>query len=155
MALYVGEGSRGKDAACSALPGFQSLPLLPISKLGPSGADYREAGFICSRTLWVSLTNSLRGWEFLPLLQLPQVLSKRSLEALFSHAGTLGCVVYLSPQLFLLVYPHTNVHSPGAPAMPCHESSLPRLRISAPSTCLDECFFFNSLDVRLPYRLIF
>ena len=38
---------------------------------------------------------------------------------------------------------------------PCGESSPPRLPNSAPPTGLDECFFFNSLVVRLPYSLIF
>ena len=38
---------------------------------------------------------------------------------------------------------------------PCRESSLPWLPISAPPTRLDECFFFNSLVVRLPYSLTF
>ena len=36
-------------------------------------------------------------------------------EALFPCAGTLGCVVCLTPQLFLPVYLHTNV---GPPALP-------------------------------------
>ena len=31
----------------------------------------------------------------------------------------------------------------------------PQLPISAPPPCLDECFFFNSLVVGLPYSLIF
>ena len=37
--------------------------------------------------------------------------------------------------------------------LPCHVSSLPWLPVSAPPTCLDECFF-NSLVVRLPYSSI-
>ena len=38
---------------------FQSLPLLPTIKLGPSSADFL-GGWVCvhSRTLWVSSTNS-------------------------------------------------------------------------------------------------
>ena len=43
------------------------------------------------------------------------------------------------------------VHQPP----PCCESSLPQLPISAPPTSTDECFFFNSLVIRLPYSLIF
>ena len=38
---------------------------------------------------------------------------------------------------------------------PCHTSSLLQLPISDPPTSLDECFFFNSLVVGLPYHLIF
>ena len=91
--------------------------------------------------------------------------SVRGFEALFPHAGTLGCVVCLAPQLFLSVYLHTNMGLPGLPAtispalvlqpLPCCESSPPRLPISALPTGMDECFFFNSLVVRLSYSLIF
>ena len=48
-----------------------------------------------------------------------------------------------------------------APASPCPPAAaLPRvlftqLPISVPPTGLDECFFFNSLVVRLPYSSIF
>ena len=34
----------------------------------------------------------------------------------------------------------------------CHKSSTPQLPISAPSTVLDECFFFISLVVGLPVQ---
>ena len=38
---------------------------------------------------------------------------------------------------------------------PCCELSPPQLPVSAPPTSLGECFFFNSLVVRLPYSSIF
>ena len=84
-------------------------------------------------------------------------------EALFPCTGTLGYTVCLAPQLFLLVYPHSNVGPPALPAIPSlgpPATTLPRvlftwLPISAPPTSLDECFFFNSLVVGLPYNLIF
>ena len=38
---------------------------------------------------------------------------------------------------------------------PCRVSSPPQLPISAPPAGLDECFFFISLVVRLPYSSIF
>ena len=37
----------------------------------------------------------------------------------------------------------------------CCKSSMPQLPISASPTILDECFFFNSLVVGLPYSSIF
>ena len=77
--------------------------------------------------------------------------SVRGFEALFPCTGTLGCVVCLAPQLFLLVYPHTNV---GPLGPPCHMSSPPQLPISAPPSSLNECFFFNSFVVEFPYSLI-
>ena len=77
------------------------------------------------------------------------------LKLLLLHAGTLGCAVCLVPQLFLLVYPHTNVGPPIPQSPPCYESSPPRPPISACPTGRHECFFFNSLFVRLPYSSIF
>ena len=51
--------------------GFQSLPLLPTSKLGLSGADSRVGGFVYVVEPCGSLQRPLLwGWEF--LLQLPQ-----------------------------------------------------------------------------------
>ena len=90
-------------------------------------------------------------------------------------------MVCFVPLLFLPVYLCTNVGLYGLPATalwgllaaawpaplhnpppcwvlqppPCLESSLPRLPVSTPPTCLDECFFFISLSVGLPYSLIF
>ena len=40
----------------------------------------------------------------------------RGFEVFFSSAGTLGCAVCLTPQLFLLVYLHANVRPPGLPS---------------------------------------
>ena len=45
--------------------------------------------------------------------------------------------------------------SPLCQPPPCCESPLTWLPISAPPTSLDECFFFNSLVVTLPYSLVF
>ena len=85
--------------------------------------------------------------------------------ALFSHTGNLGCTVCLAPQLFLLVYPHTNVGLSAPPSTalpaqvlqpsPCCESTASWLPISTPPTSLDECFFLYSLVIGLPYSLIF
>ena len=90
-------------------------------------------------------------------------------------------MVCLVPPPFLLVYPCANVGPQGLPATclwgllaaawlapfhnpppcwihqapPCCESSLLRLPDSAPPTNLDECFFFISFVVGLPYSSIF
>ena len=73
----------------------------------------------------------------------PMGVFNQRFEALFPGAGALGCTVCLSPQLLLLVYPHSNVGLPTLPAaaslglpaaasptpvlqlLPCCESSLP------------------------------
>ena len=104
------------------LTGFQSLPLLLTSKLGPSGADSWVSGFVyvlgpCGSLQWPLLW----GWEFFLPLQPPKVFSIRGFEALFPCTGTLGCTVCLAPQFFLPVNRHTNVGPSVLPAaaLPC------------------------------------
>ena len=87
-----------------------------------------SCGSLQSSLLW--------GWEFLPPSQPPQIFTARSFEAVVLHTGTLGCTVYLAPQLFLPAYPHTNVGPPAAtwPAPvfqppPCCVSSPPLLPV--------------------------
>ena len=75
-------------------------------------------------------------------------------EALFPRVGTLGCVVCLVPQLFLLVYLYLNVGPPVLPATTLVQVLSAQLSFSAPPTGLDECFFFISLVVGLPYSSI-
>ena len=94
------------------------------------------------------------------LPQPPRVFSIRG-EALFPHAGALGCVVCFAPPPVLPVYLCVNmglwgllaaawpapfhnspphwVHQP----LPCPESCPPQLPVSAPPTRLDECFFLT------------
>ena len=89
------------------LANFHSLPPLPTNKLGPSGADSQVGGFVYVLGHCASLQQTLLwGWEFLPLPQPLQVFRVRVFEAVFPSTGTLGCVVCLTPQFFLLVYPH-------------------------------------------------
>ena len=90
------------------------------------------------------------------------VFSQR-FEALFPCTKTLSCEVCLAPQLFLLVYLHMNVGlsspqsttSPDPPAAALPRILSAQLPVSTPPAGLDECFFFNSLVVGLPYSLIF
>ena len=136
--------------------GFQSLPPLPTSKLGPSGADSWVGGFVYVLGPCGSLQQTLLGgWEFLPLMQPPQFFTVRGFEALFPHTRTLSCVVCLATQLFLLVYLDMNVGPLALPAEALPGSSPPQLPVFTSPTGLDECFFFNSLIVGLPYSSIF
>ena len=93
-------------------------------------------------------------------------------DALFPHAGDLGCTVCLAPLLFLPAYLCMDVGLQDLPAAawpapfhnlpprwvrqppPCQESSPPWQPISAPPTGVDECFFFISVVVELPYSSI-
>ena len=60
VVLYVGGVREGTVPLSWLLASFQSLPPLPTSKLGPSGAASRVGGCVCvcSRTLWVCPTSS-------------------------------------------------------------------------------------------------
>ena len=82
------------------------------------------------------------------------VFSQR-FEALFPRAGTLDCAVYFTLQFFLPIYLHSNVGLPSPQAAALLRVLSAQLPISAAPTGLDECFFLNSLVVRLPYSLIF
>ena len=180
--LYVGEGPRGSSGACSTLCRISVTPF-STHKLGPSGADSRVGGPVhslgpCGSLQWTLLW----GWEFLLLPpQPPRVFSIRGLRLYFPCAGALGCVVCFAPLLFLLVYLCVKAGPRGLPATtlwgllavawpallhnppphwvcqlpPCHQYSPPWLPVSAPPTGLDECVFFISLIVGLPYSSIF
>ena len=153
-----GRGQRGNNATYLALAHFQLLPLLPTSNLGPSSVDSWVCGFVyILGPCWSIQGTLLWGWEFLLPPQAPQVFSVRGFEALFPHAGTLGCVVCLASQLILPVYLHANVGLPVPPAAtsPTSSSSHNLQVLCTPPASLDECFFFNSLVVRLPYSWIF
>ena len=83
------------------LASFQSLPLLPTSKSGPSGADSRVGGFVYLLPSYGPLQRTfLWGWKFLPP---PQPW----FWGLFPYPGTLGCMIHLTPQLFRLVCQHS------------------------------------------------
>ena len=60
-----------------------------------------------------------------------------------------------APQLFLLVYLPPNEGLPALPAVALPRVLSAQLPVSTPPTGLDECFFFISLDVGLPYSSIF
>ena len=72
-------------------------------------------------------------------------------------------MVCLAPQLFLPLYLCANVGPPallaatsqGPPATAPPRVLSAWLPISTPPTGLDECFFFISLVVELPYGLVF
>ena len=131
---------------------FQSFPLLPTSKLGLSCADSQVGGFVYVLwPLWVSPMNSPVRLGVSPTASTLAGFSARSFESLFPLTETLSCMVCLTPQLFHLIYLHTNVGLPTTPAT----ALLRWWVLSATPTGLDECFFFNSMVVGLPYRSIF
>ena len=170
--LYVGEQSEREQCHLFCfLPVFSHFPHYPQANwalLMPIHGGGWEA-CVRSRTLWVSPTNSPVRLGVSPAAtSTPTGVFNQRFEALYPHAGALGCVVCFAPPLFLWVYLCVNVgpwgllaavlpapfHSPPPPwvhqVSPCSESSPPRVPVSAPPTGLDECFFFISLVVGLP-----
>ena len=77
---------------------------------------------VCSRTLRVSPMNSPVRLGVSPIAAIPTGFYRQRFEALFPCAGTLSCVVSLTPHLFLLVYLHANVGQPTT-AWPTWSSS--------------------------------
>ena len=100
----------------------------------------------------------------------PTGVFNQRFEALFPGARALGCVVCFAPPQVLPVYLCANVGPPGLLAVnacPVRPTLLQsesrhatrvlsaRLPFSTPPTGLDECFFFISLVVGLPFHSIF
>ena len=107
-------------------------------------------------------------WEFFLLPHPPHIFTARGFDASFSWCWNPGLQgLSRSPVIppgwsarecgtvwSVTCYP-TPQNPPLPPATACPKSSPPQLPISAPPTSLDECFFFKSLVVRLPYSSIF
>ena len=97
--------------------GFQSPSPATHKQIGPFWCWFPGGWFcVCSRTLWVSPLKSPVRLGVFPTASTPTGFSSQRFEALFPHTGTLGCVVCLAPQLFLLVYPQANVGPPSLTA---------------------------------------
>ena len=132
--------------------GFQSLLLLPTSKLGLCGAHSWVGVFVYV----LGPCGSLQRWEFLLLpSQPPPVFSIRDLRlylpALEPWVAWSVSLPSCSSWFIRMQMWDCPLHQPP----PCFESSLHQLPASTPPTDLDGCFFFNSLVVRLPYSSIF
>ena len=143
---------RGQEGAMALLApfsaGLQSLPLLPTITLGPAGADSSVGGLVRALGPCGSLQGILLwGWEFLLLLPQPaQVFSIRGLRLYFPAlepwvAGSASCSLACPiPR---------SASSLGPPAVAL------LWVLSAPPTGLNECFFFISFVLGLPYSSIF
>ena len=162
-----GRSPRGSNGVCSTLCWFSVTPSTTHNQIGPFWCCFLS-GWVCvhSRTLWVSLTNSPVSLGVSPTAaSTPTGVFNQWFEALFPCAGTLGCTVCLpgpwstscclSGQLQLSPPCCTICHLTGS--ISCHLATCPFCPAAhlCPLTCLDECFFFISLVVRLPYSSIF
>ena len=158
-------GPKGNGATCFLLSQLSVTSSTTHKQIGPFWCIFLGGWVcVCSRTLWVSPMNSCVRLRVSPATVTPTgFFSIRGFEVLFPHNGTLGCTVCLSlncssqfihtqmldcPLCQLL--PALVLHLPS-----CRESFLPWLLVSTPPTSLDECFFFTSLAVGLPYSWMF
>ena len=148
---------------------FQSLPLPPTIKLGPSGAASQVGGFVCEAGSFSHCSPNLHRcfqsevWGFIypccsPGLRgllcspvVPPSLSMRECGA----SGSASHLLVGSVSCSLACPVPQSATSLGPPV-----ATLPRvlpawLPVSAPPIGLDECFFFISWVVGLPYSSIF
>ena len=111
-----GRGHRGNNAACSALTLLSVTSPAPTSKLNPSGADSWVYVWICvcSRTPWVSPTNSPVRLGFSSTTATPTGFYNLRFGGFLFPCWNPVFVVYLALHLFLLVYLHAKVGLPAS-----------------------------------------
>ena len=154
-----GSGLKGNNMACSALCWFSVTSLTTHQQVGPFWCFFLGR-WVCInyRTLWVSPMNSPLRLGVSPTAIIPTS---------FSSQGFLG-LISMHRNLALHGLSHSSVVPPGlskrkygtAPAASCHFAcseppAASFLWVLSTPAGLDECFFLNSLVVRLPYILIF
>ena len=131
---------RGNSATCSALCWLSVTPSTTHNQIEPFWCCFLSGwACVCSRSLWISPTNSPVRLGVSHAVSTPTGFFSQRFRGFISPSGTLDYAVCLAPQLFLPVYPHTNVDCivcqlpphPVHQPLPCHESSLPWLPISA------------------------
>ena len=106
VTLYVGEGPRGSNGAHSTLHRISNFHSATHNQIGPLWCWFRSGWASAhSRPLWVSpMTSPVRlGVSPAASSTLMGVFNQR-FEALFPHAGALGCMVCFASPLFLPVY---------------------------------------------------
>ena len=157
LTLYVGEGSEREQwrLLCSLVDFNHSLHY--HNQIGPFWCCFPGRwACACSRTLWVSPTDS-------PVRLGVSPAAAPAPTSVFSQRFWGFVSPHWSPGLRGLTRspvnpPCLSARECGTPALPATtlpQVLSPQLPISAPPTSLDECFFFSSLVVRLPCSSIF
>ena len=98
--LYVGEGPRGSNGACSSLCQFSVTPSATHNQIGSLWCWFLS-GWACARPrhLWVSPTTSPVRLGVSPTATpTPTGVFTQRFEALFRRAGALGYTVYFAPR---------------------------------------------------------
>ena len=154
-----GTGLLGNNGACSTLCQFSVTPFATHNQIGLFWCCFLS-GWVCvySRPLWVSPRNSPVRLGVSPAATSTRTgVFNQRFEALFPHAGTLGCPVWHPVHQLLQLCPSCFPICQLAGSASCHLAASPLC--PAPHFCasyrLDECFFLISLVVGLPYSSIF
>ena len=100
MMLYVGEGPRGSNGACSPLHQTSVLHSATHNQTGPLWCWFPSGwACACSRPLWVSPMNSpVRLGVSPPAAPTPTGVFNQRFEALFPCIGALGCTISFAPR---------------------------------------------------------
>ena len=120
VTLYVGEGLRGSNDACSSLCQIAVTPFATHNQIGPLWCWF-PSGWACPRfrPLWVSPTTSpLRLGVSPAASSTPTGVFTQRFEALFPCSGALGYAVCFASPPFLPVYLCSNV-GPRAESASC------------------------------------
>ena len=97
--LYVGEGPRGSNGACSTLCWILVTPSTTHNQIGPLWCWFLSGwACACSRPLWVSPTTSPVSLGVPPAAApTPTGAFNQRFESLFPRAGALDCEVCFTP----------------------------------------------------------
>ena len=159
-----GRGLRRRNGACSTLCQFSVTSLTTHNQIGLFWCCF-PSGWVCvhSRPLWVSPMNSPVRLGVSPAAaSTPTGVFSQCFEALFSHAGTLGCVLCHPVHQLLLCWPAaalpTLLHNPPpcwvCQLLPCGKSPPPAAHLW-PSYQSGWMLLLYLLGVGLPYSSIF
>ena len=121
--LYVGEGLRESNGSRSTLHQISIFHSATHNQTGPLWCWF-PSGWACahSRPLWVSPTTSpLRLGVSPAAAPTPTGIFNQRFEALFPHAGALGCVVCFTP----LRLPGLSMHKCGAAGSASGQTACP------------------------------
>ena len=149
-----GRGQRGNNVTCWVLIQLSVTSPTAHKQIGPFWCWF-PGGWACvhSRAPWFSPVNSPVRLGVYPAPETPtDFYSQRFWGSSFPHwiprLCSLSCSPVLPPGLCTL----ECWNSQSATLLYVLSAGLP---VSTPPTSLDECFFFNSSDVGLPYSSIF
>ena len=135
VALYVREGPRGSNGACSTLCRLPVTPSTTHNQIGPFWCWFPSGWVcVCSRALWISPTSSPMRLGVSPAAApTPTGVFNQRFEALFPRAGALSCTVGFAPPPVLLVYLCANVGPRGLPMVALPAPFIPQCQSLSPA----------------------